>query len=427
MKQIKRLTTSLAILLTCTLLVSGAACPPASTTAIPAEKAMAAIEQAPASSQAEPAVLPAQAAPAADSEAVGQTADEPIPHTPAETTVAIKPSDQPPANDPASDQKSPAPPAETDPVQELPTFTPASARFVRDVLSAVLTQIVTGRADRNAVIDAIERLPMPQEQLAAFVAALSGTQKAGNPIDTIKGLIDAIDDGIYQIDITLGATPYPGVYEFLGDYIKGDGTSAHVASGVYYDESTGLVYGRDGAGMFAIGFDYDAGQYLVIGATQAWQRQFGFCRLYDILSPLVFMNYDTVRIKFRYNEMDWMVQLWKGNYAITNGAEIGIYHKPMDRLIGFYDCAEDDELPQMAMTLRKGNQILFTRGLQPHWWMTGFQLGTLYQPAQLTLDGQLIFEDPGMRDAFVTAFRQQVCPLTSSISVDGDTVSFTWR
>ena len=46
------------------------------------------------------------------------------------------------------------------------------------------------------------------------------------------------------------------------------------------------------------------------------------------------------------------------------------------------------------MTLRRGDQILFTRGLQPHWWMTGFQLGTLYKPAQLTLDGQLIFEDP---------------------------------
>ena len=105
------------------------------------------------------------------------------------------------------------------------------------------------------------------------------------------------------------------------------------------------------------------------------------------------MDYDTVRIKFQYGEMDWMVQLWKGNYAITNGGEIGIYHKPTDRLIEFYDCAENSELPQMAMTLRRGDQILFTRGLQPHWWMTGFQLGTLYKPAQLTLDGQLIFED----------------------------------
>lgn len=80
----------------------------------------------------------------------------------------------------------------------------------------------------------------------------------------------------------------------------------------------------------------------------------------------------------------------------------------------------------MAMTLRRGDQILFTRGLQPHWWMTGFQLGTLYKPAQLTLDGQLIFEDPAMRDAF-KAFRQQVCPLTSSIQVEGNLISFSWK
>ena len=298
---------------------------------------------------------------------------------------------------------------------------------MRSVLTAVLTQILTGRADRDAVITAIERLPMPQEQAVSLAAALLDGQKGSSTIDIIKGLIGAVGDGIHQIDITLGSTPYPGVYEFLGDYIKDDGTSVHVSSGVYYDEATGLVYGKDGAGMFAIGFDYDAGQYLVIGATEAWQRQFGFCRLYDTLSPLVLMDYDTVRIKFQYGEMDWMVQLWKGNYAITNGGEIGIYHKPTNRLIEFYDCAENSELPQMAMTLRRGDQILFTRGLQPHWWMTGFQLGTLYKPAQLTLDGQLIFEDPAMRDAFVKAFRQQVCPLTSSIQVEGNLISFSWK
>lgn len=324
-------------------------------------------------------------------------------------------------------QEASSPPAQTEGGQELPTFTPASAEFVRSVLTAVLTQILTGRADRDAVITAIERLPMPQEQAVSLAAALLDGQKGSSTIDIIKGLIGAVGDGIHQIDITLGSTPYPGVYEFLGDYIKDDGTSVHVSSGVYYDEATGLVYGKDGAGMFAIGFDYDAGQYLVIGATEAWQRQFGFCRLYDTLSPLVLMDYDTVRIKFQYGEMDWMVQLWKGNYAITNGGEIGIYHKPTDRLIEFYDCAENSELPQMAMTLRRGDQILFTRGLQPHWWMTGFQLGTLYKPAQLTLDGQLIFEDPAMRDAFVKAFRQQVCPLTSSIQVEGNLISFSWK
>lgn len=420
MKQTKRFSSCLAILLACVLLFTGATYPPEHR-----EPARAGAPVAmPAASIQRESAAPAAAQPAQP--AVCSAAEAPAPASPAQKTAnPPAEADLPRQPEQASaGQEVPAPPAETEP---LPTFTPASAQFVREVLGAVITQILTGKADRNAVIDAIERLPMPQEQRAAFAAALSGGRASGSTIDILKGLIDAIDDGIRQIDITLGATPYPGVYEFLGDYVKDDGTPVHVSSGVYYDEATGLVYGKDGRGMIAIGFDYDAGQYLVVGAAQAWQRQFGFCRLYDILSPLVFMNYDTVRIKFRYDDRDWMVQLWKGNYAITNGGEIGIYHKPTDRLVDFYDCAADDELPQMAMTLRKGDQVLFTRGLQPHWWMTGFQLGTLYRPAQLTLDGQLVFADPGMRDAFVKAFKQQVCPLTSALSVEGDLVSFSWQ
>lgn len=422
-------TSCLAMLLTCVLLLTGAAFPPSAAAPALNPGASAPVPQQAAAPAQKPAPAGRTAAPApSEPEAAipNQTSNAGL-ASPAKTAAAdAAPVTANPANQQAEAQEPSAPPAQAEEEQSLPTFTPASAEFVRDVLTAVLTQILTGKADRNAVIDAIERLPMPHEQAVSLAAALMDGKK-GSTIDIIKGLVGATGEGIHLIDITLGATPYPGVYEFLGDYVKDDGTSAHVSSGIYYDEATGIVYGKNGTGLISIGFDYDAGQYLVIGAMQAWQRQFGFCRLYDTLSPLVFMDYDTVRIKFQYGEMDWMVQLWKGNYAITNGAEIGIYHKPTNRLVEFYDCAEDGELPQMAMTLRKGDQILFTRGLQPHWWMTGFQLGTLYKPAQLTLDGQLVFEDPGMRDAFVKAFRQQVCPLTSSLQVEGDLVSFSWK
>ena len=423
-------TSCLAMVLICVLLFTGAAFPP--NTLAPVEKTEAAAilpQQAAAPARADsPEDQSVTAAPSVPEAVTSDQAPDAGVASPKKVAAADTASvTENPANQQADAQEPPAPPTQAEEAQDLPTFTPASAEFVRSVLTAVLTQILTGKADRNAVIDAIERLPMPHEQAVSLAAALTDGKKGGSTIDIIKGLVEAAGDGIHLIDITLGATPSPGVYEFLGDYVKDDGTSVHVSSGVYYDEATGIVYGKDGTGLISIGFDYDAGQYLVIGAMQAWQRQFGFCRLYDTLSPLVFMDYDTVRIKFQYGEMDWMIQLWKGNYAITNGAEIGIYHKPTNRLVEFYDCAEDGELPQMAMALRKGNQILFTRGLQPHWWMTGFQLGTLYKPAQLTLDGQLIFEDPGMRDAFVKAFRQQVCPLTSSIQVEGDLVSFSWK
>lgn len=238
------LTSCLATLLACVLLSTGAAVPPS--------------VAAPVHSMEDAAVLPQQAAaPSQAASLAGQTAK----HTPA-APEAANPKQAPkasvaspvkaaaadttsatatPSGPKAVAQEASSPPAQTEGGQELPTFTPASAEFVRSVLTAVLTQILTGRADRDAVITAIERLPMPQEQAVSLAAALLDGQKGSSTIDIIKGLIGAVGDGIHQVDITLGSTPYPGVYEFLGDYIKDDGTSVHVSSGVYYDEATGLV------------------------------------------------------------------------------------------------------------------------------------------------------------------------------------------
>ena len=259
------LTSCLATLLACVLLSTGAAVPPS--------------VAAPVHSMEDAAVLPQQAAaPSQAASLAGQTAK----HTPRCTwrqqiqSRRLRPASPPGESSgsgyhicnsnsirPESRCTGSLQPARTNRRGTRAAHLYARpAEFVRSVLTAVLTQILTGRADRDAVITAIERLPMPQEQAVSLAAALLDGQKGSSTIDIIKGLIGAVGDGIHQVDITLGSTPYPGVYEFLGDYIKDDGTSVHVSSGVYYDEATGLVYGKDGAGMFAIGFDYDAGQYL---------------------------------------------------------------------------------------------------------------------------------------------------------------------
>lgn len=101
-----------------------------------------------------------------------------------------------------------------------------------------------------------------------------------------------------------------------------------------------------------------------------------------------------------------MIELWKGQYGITTGAEIGIYNTASDdiktkQFTGtYYDCASDDERLDMSFVLRKNGKVLFKRsGI--HWWLTGFKLGEFSHLDTLTMDAKIKFPNRTMRDAFV--------------------------
>jgi hypothetical protein len=88
-----------------------------------------------------------------------------------------------------------------------------------------------------------------------------------------------------------------------------------------------------------------------------------------------------------------MIELWKGQYRLETGCEIGVYNRAagssslpyplLDAKVGqrpgdshpshnlFFDCARDDELLVLASTLYRNGEKLFCRGPEPHWWLTG--------------------------------------------------------
>ena len=74
------------------------------------------------------------------------------------------------------------------------------------------------------------------------------------------------------------------------------------------------------------GFEYDPDQGIYSSHLNPLQRNFGFNPLYDTAAPFTGMIYYTRRFFFQYDDKDWMVQIWKGQYGITVGAEIGIYN-----------------------------------------------------------------------------------------------------
>ncbi len=207
-----------------------------------------------------------------------------------------------------------------------------------------------------------------------------------------------------------------------------DGTEDVLYPATYINTATGKCYSKEGVGMFATGVDIDLNQMVACGAINAWQRQYGFMLLYDLMadtSPL--FNFVTRRFKFDYGNKEWMIQIWKGNYLmLTNGGELGVYNREKWRAGTYYDCAKDEELMDMTMELYHGDDLLFTVGPQKHWWLTGFQVGkTLYLPETLTLKISIDFPNETMRTAFTKAVDRNILHDTA-YTVEGNTVFLTW-
>lgn len=193
--------------------------------------------------------------------------------------------------------------------------------------------------------------------------------------------------------------------------------------------------------------EYDENGNLVpIGATD-FRRSLGYCELYDQMAPYAAMDFDTVRVKFRYNNLDWMIQMWKGQYGPSIGCEIGVYHKPTTRVIEFYDCATDENALYMEASLYRKGEFIFHMPYTYYWWAAAFDPGMLddlSDRSELNVVARITLKDAEMRDAFVNALQKQTDAqgrtfknvgnsynknkptVTPVFQVKGNDVYFTW-
>ncbi len=155
--------------------------------------------------------------------------------------------------------------------------------------------------------------------------------------------------------------------------------------------------------ILAAGFRYDSKQGIFYSESESFQRNLGYTSLYDAGAAFFGMYYDTMRLKFNYEDYDWMIQLWKGRYGITTGAEIGIYYKKEGTDVDFYACADDDSRITMSFAIYKGDELYMTRGPEPHWWLTGFKLFEMIGPQELTLHATFFMDDVEMANALEDA------------------------
>ncbi len=184
------------------------------------------------------------------------------------------------------------------------------------------------------------------------------------------------------------------------------------------------VESKDGSDTGLFGFKYNIADKCFITAENAWQRNFGYSQTYDDTSSLIAISYDTIRVFFEYDNLEWMVQYWKGQYGmIMIGAEVGIYHRPKGSSEStYYNCANDDTKMLQSMTLYRRESStsnsfkkILSRSPSRTWWCTGFIPGTLAAGAynvsaedlkDLRLDTKLTLKTPEMAQVFMEGLRK---------------------
>lgn len=230
------------------------------------------------------------------------------------------------------------------------------------------------------------------------------------------------------------------------------------------------------------GFVYDKERDFFYSSLYPWQRRYGYTRLYDLVAPPLNMIIDSEPIRFEYNGYKWMIELWKGQYGMTTGCEIGVYStkKPVkflstlskeerdpayedeerwDRLLElatpelkgelevdvkgnkktkisdyfdldelldynttFYYCADDDDLLNMSFVARKKGDIVLAHR-DKHWWLTGFKLGEFSNPSDIHMSVSITLKDSEMRDAFLQAM-YNLGYKQNEVNVHNNTVQF---
>lgn len=145
--------------------------------------------------------------------------------------------------------------------------------------------------------------------------------------------------------------------------------------------------------------------------VDAWQRQFGYGTVYDQASVYFNMVLQTLPVYFDYEGRTWLIQVWKGQYGICTGCELGLYHAnglvdESQRKDAVFQAVDNDEMLDLSIELwRQGIRIASLN--QRHWWLTAFDVGTFSQSSELSLDISIRFPNHEMKDAFYFSLLKQ--------------------
>ncbi len=175
------------------------------------------------------------------------------------------------------------------------------------------------------------------------------------------------------------------------------------------------------------GYCYNPSSDIISSRNDAWQRNAGYTALFDRTAAYFNMVFDYLPIYFNYDEKTWLIEVWKGQYGINTGSEVGIYYA--DHILSekelptahFQAVADCDMLP-VSMILSKESDLL-ARVAKKTWWLTAFCMGQFSKPSQLFLNVSICFTDCDMMHHFLNALRKTGLP-EECIQICGHKITF---
>lgn len=184
-----------------------------------------------------------------------------------------------------------------------------------------------------------------------------------------------------------------------------------------------------------LGYIYDIYQDVFATRLDAFQKQFGYTTFYDLSAAYFNMVFDYETIYFDYNGRTWLIEMWKGQYGINAGCEIGIYYAdsivPKEKLdTTLFHAVDTNDMLDISLRLNKHeNRKLhqYTKLGQfhyRHWWLTLFKMGVFAKPKDLFINASIRFKDYAMLRHFLDSF---IKTLPDTLyKVNGLTVYFTF-
>lgn len=157
--------------------------------------------------------------------------------------------------------------------------------------------------------------------------------------------------------------------------------------------------------MNPFGFCYLPEQDIMTTTLDAWQREFGYCAFFDETAVHFHMVFDCEPVYFDYDNRTWLIEMWKGQYGLNTGGEVGIYRadsllNPGERRTAVFHSISDEELFPISLGLYRDGKKLFSH-MGKHWWQTGFCVGQYSEPEELAMQVSITFPEEEMLQSFV--------------------------
>ena len=184
-----------------------------------------------------------------------------------------------------------------------------------------------------------------------------------------------------------------------------------------------------------IGYLYDPCQDIWGTRLDAPQKLFGYNTFYDLSAAYFNMVFDYETIYFDYAGRTWLVEMWKGQYGINTGCELGIYYAetiiPPDKYATtHFQAVKPRDMLEISLKLNRHPKRLTVPAVtlgerhHRHWWLTIFKPGTFAKPQELFVNTTIHFKDYQMLDSFLDSF-EETLPHTQ-YKINGLTVYFTF-